>query len=103
NKLGDIARAEGDLPAARAAFQAGLTIRDRLAARDPGNSEWQRDLFVSQFKIADLAARAGDTAEARRQFSAARAVIGALAARFPDHPGFRKDLAMIDQRLSGLG
>ncbi|MFZ4381803.1 MAG: hypothetical protein ACOYO0_07565, partial [Sandarakinorhabdus sp.] len=44
NKLGDIARAEGDLPAARAAFQAGLTIAERLAARDPGNSEWQRDL-----------------------------------------------------------
>ncbi|MBU2351719.1 MAG: hypothetical protein KJ861_13895, partial [Alphaproteobacteria bacterium] len=45
--LGDVARAEGDLPAARAAFEEGLTIAKDLSTRDPGNTEWKRDLSVS--------------------------------------------------------
>jgi hypothetical protein len=32
---------------ARAAYQASLEIRARLAAADPGNAGWQHDLSVS--------------------------------------------------------
>jgi hypothetical protein len=42
-----VAVAAGDLGAARAAYQASLDIRVRLAAADPANAEWQRDLSVS--------------------------------------------------------
>ena len=43
---GDAAVAYGDLDAALAAYQASLVIRQRLAAADPSNAAWQRDLSV---------------------------------------------------------
>ena len=30
-----------------------MAIAERLAARDPANSQWQRDLIVSRIKLAD--------------------------------------------------
>ena len=39
NKLGNVAVAAGDLTAARAAYQASLDIRTRLAAADPANTQ----------------------------------------------------------------
>ena len=59
NRLGDIATAQGDLPAAKAAYTAGLEIAKTLAARDPENTEWQRDLFVELFQARDRGGRGG--------------------------------------------
>jgi len=53
-RLGDLAVAAGDLTAARAAYTAALTIRQRLADADPGNTGWQRDLSVSQERLKNL-------------------------------------------------
>jgi hypothetical protein len=50
----DAAAAAGDLAAARAAYQAGLNIFVRLAAADPANTGWQRDLEGIRLKISDL-------------------------------------------------
>jgi hypothetical protein len=36
----------------------------RLAAADPANTEWQRDLSVSHNKLGDVAVAAGDLAAA---------------------------------------
>ena len=49
-----MARAAGDLTAARTAYQASLDIRTRLAAADPANRQWQRDLQVANQRINDL-------------------------------------------------
>lgn len=46
--------AAGDLTAARAAYQAALDIAARLAAADPANTQWQRDLERAQQKISSL-------------------------------------------------
>ena len=46
-QVGDLAVAAGDLTAARDAYNASLTITQRLADADPGNAGWQRDLSVS--------------------------------------------------------
>ena len=43
--------AAGDLAAARTAFTASLTIRERLAAADPTNTGWQRDLSVPHDRL----------------------------------------------------
>jgi hypothetical protein len=53
-RLGDVAAAAGDLAATRAAYQAGLDLRLRLAAADPANTGWQRDLSLMRQKIDDL-------------------------------------------------
>ena len=70
-RLGDVAIAAGDLAAARAAYQASLDIRTRLAAADPANTQWQRDLSVSHDRLGDVARAAGDLAAARAAYQAA--------------------------------
>jgi hypothetical protein len=45
--------AQGDLSAALKSYSDSLAIAERLAAADPGNAGWQRDLIVSYKKIAD--------------------------------------------------
>ena len=47
-------------PGALAAYRKGLAIREALAARDPANTEWQRDLSVSHDKIGDVLVAQGD-------------------------------------------
>jgi hypothetical protein len=37
-----------------------LGIAERLAAADPGNAEYQRDLSISHNKLSNLAADSGD-------------------------------------------
>jgi hypothetical protein len=49
-----VAVAAGDLAGARAAYQAGLDIRVRLAAADPANALWQSDLAYVQRRIGEL-------------------------------------------------
>jgi len=50
-----VQRAQGDSTAALTSYQAGLAIAERLAAADPGNTGWQRDVVVSYWKVASLA------------------------------------------------
>jgi hypothetical protein len=45
-------------------YRDGLAIRDRLAASDRSNTEWQRDLSVSYNKIGDVLKVQGDLAGA---------------------------------------
>ena len=52
NKVGEVRQGQGDLAGALQAYQAGLDIRERLAAADPGNAGWQRDLVVSFHNLA---------------------------------------------------
>ncbi len=65
--LGDVLIAKGDGPGALAAYQRSLAIAERLAASDPANAGWQRDVSVSLWRLrrfpesgvtwADIAAR----------------------------------------------
>ena len=47
----DVQKAQGKRDAALKAYQDGLTIHTKLAAQDPRNSDWQRDLSISHNKI----------------------------------------------------
>ena len=60
NGRGDVLVAQGYGPGALAAFQAGLAIAAGLAKRDPANTGWQRDLFVSHDRIGDVLVAQGD-------------------------------------------
>jgi hypothetical protein len=61
----------GDLDAALRSFQKYLAIAQKLAARDPANDEWQRDLSISYDKIGDVQAAQGDLKAASSTSSAA--------------------------------
>ena len=70
NRLGDVRSAQGDL-AGRSRPTRGKEILEQLAAADPGNAEWQRDLSVSWNKLGDVRAAQGDLAGALQAYEGA--------------------------------
>ena len=59
---------QGDLSVALAAFRASLDIRQRLAAADPGNATWQRDLSISHGNIGIVLSERGNLSAALEAF-----------------------------------
>ncbi|MCA1672899.1 MAG: hypothetical protein LC799_12110, partial [Actinobacteria bacterium] len=100
HKLGDLAVAAGDLASAQQRFQAALTIAERLAAADPTNTAWQRDLSINHHKLGDLAVAAGDLASAQQRFQAALTIRERLAAADPTNTAWQRDLSISQQRLT---
>ena len=81
------------------AYRASLTIRERLAARDPDNTEWQRDLFMSHSRLGVLARRAGQTADARAHFQIGRDIMTRLVKLDPTNAQWKRDLVWLDAQL----
>jgi hypothetical protein len=50
-RIGDVLRAQGNLPAARDRYETSVAIFDRLAKADPGSADWQHDLAVSHERM----------------------------------------------------
>jgi hypothetical protein len=86
----------------RSGKSAGLAIAERLAAADPANTGWQRDLSVSHNRLGDLAAAAGDTAAARAAYQASLAIAERLAATDPANTQWKEDVELFRQRISDL-
>jgi tetratricopeptide (TPR) repeat protein len=102
SRLGDLARAAGDLTAARSAYLAGLDVATRLAEADPTNTEWQRDLSVSHNSVGDLARTAGDLIGAYTQYEAGLDIRTRLAEADPTNTEWQRDLSVSDNRLGDL-
>ena len=108
DKIGDVRVAQGDLPGALAAYEAGHAIAKRLAEQDPGNAGWQRDLIVSRVKIARVAELKDAPREAQRHYQAALDVAialrdgGRLAPRdIPMIGELERRLAALAERTAG--
>jgi hypothetical protein len=97
-----VAAAVGDLSEARAAYQAGLDIRVRLAAADPANTQWQRDLSVSHERLGEVAAAAGELARARAAYQASLDIAVRLAAADPANAQWQSDLAYVQRKIREL-
>jgi hypothetical protein len=64
--------ARGNLDAALKAYQDGLDIAEKLAAQDPSNTQWQRDLIVSNVNLAEFAeAQHSEASQVKRHYRAA--------------------------------
>jgi tetratricopeptide (TPR) repeat protein len=83
NKIGRRAGRAGQLDEALKAYRDSLAIRERLAAADRGNTQWQRDLAVSYGKIGDVLRAQGKLDEALAAFRADLAISERLAAADP--------------------
>jgi eukaryotic-like serine/threonine-protein kinase len=59
-----VLRDQGDLAGALQAFRADLAIAERLAADDPSQAGWQRDMIVSYAKLGGMDPGAGWWAKA---------------------------------------
>ncbi|HTW28913.1 MAG TPA: tetratricopeptide repeat protein, partial [Acetobacteraceae bacterium] len=95
--------AQGKLAEALTAFRDGLAIRERLAAADPGNAGWQRDLSVSHNKIGEVLVAQGKLAEALTAFRDSHAIFERLAAADPGNAGWQTDLVASHARLAQQG
>ncbi|MCE5237717.1 hypothetical protein LLH23_04415, partial [bacterium] len=100
NKLGDVRVAQGDLSGALEEYEADLAIAQRLAAADPGNAAWQRDLAVSFYKLAAFHNEANQEEQAVARFLECREMLRGMRDR-----GMHLDPPMVGllEQLEGLG
>ena len=78
---GDLAVAQGDLAGALRSFTESKTIAERLAASDQANAMWQRDLWVSYWKLADHCEKSGQPDEARAWWKKAHDTLAGMKQR----------------------
>ena len=86
--------AQGDLPAALSSYKQGLETAEKLAARDPANTNWQRDLSVSYNKIGDVQSAQGDLPSALSSYKKGLEIREKLAARDPANTQWKTDLVI---------
>ncbi len=97
--LGDVARAEGDLAAARGHYEESLEIDRALSASDPSSASARRDVSVSLNKLGDVAVAEGDLAAARGHYEESLEIGRALSASDPSSASARRDLAISHERV----
>ena len=103
-QFGLFKRMENDvvLPTRQCLVEATRRALQRLAAADPSNAGWQRDLSVSQEKIGDVLLAQGDLAGALRAFRESLAVRERLAAADPSNAGWQRDLSVSLTQMAQL-
>ena len=69
-------------------------IIERLAAADPNNANWQRDLSVAHNKVADVLVAQGNLFEALQSYRATLAIRERLAKVDPDNAVWQRDLTV---------
>jgi tetratricopeptide (TPR) repeat protein len=68
------------------------TLPQHLAEKDPGNTQWQRDLSVSRNKVGDVLRDQGDLAGAFAEYRAALAIRQRLAEKDPGNTQWQRDI-----------
>jgi hypothetical protein len=92
--------AQGDLAGALSAYEESKAIAERLAASDPSNAGWQRDLVVSLWKLsADGLAAPRDAREYLKRVLEILDALDAAGRRHGDHSVWS---ALVRQRLQAL-
>ena len=99
NFIGDLQMRLGNSREGTNAYRKGLAIAETLAARDPANTEWQRDLSVSHDRIGNVLVAQGDRVAALAAFRKGLAIRETLAARDPANTGWQVDLAVSSAKL----
>ena len=92
--------AQGKLEEALKAYRDGLAIRERLAAADRSNTQWQRDLSISYNKIGDVLVAQGNLPEALKSFRDGLAIADRLAQADPGNAGWQRDLIVSYVKLA---
>ena len=94
SKIANVQRARGNLDAALEAYQDSLAIAEKLAAQDPSNAEWQRDLSVSFERIGAEHYARGNLDAALEAYEDRYVITEKLAAQDPSNTEWQRDLAV---------
>ncbi len=101
-EAGDILATVGRSAAALKSFRDGLAIAERLAASDPGNASWQRDLSVFHDKIGDVLVAQGNLPEALKSFRDGLAIAERLAKSDPGNASWQRNLSVFHDRVGNV-
>ena len=91
-RVGNVQVKQGDLAGAMASYRKALAIAETLAARDPANTGWQRDLSISYETVGNVQVKQGDLAGAMASYRKALAIAETLAVRDPANTEWQRDL-----------
>ncbi|MBY8874672.1 tetratricopeptide repeat protein [Micromonospora sp. PLK6-60] len=100
--LGALARDYGRSADASAIFTTVLAIVERLAASEPGNTDYARALSVAYNKLGDQARDNGQTDPARQLYQQSLGIAERLASTEPDNTTYARDLAISYNKLGDL-
>ena len=101
-ELGDAQSVMGQSAAALATYRAAFAIAESQAARDPANTEWQRDLSISHSRIGEVLLAQGDGAGALAAFRKGLAIDETLAARDPANTQWQRDLSVSHNKIGDV-
>ena len=73
DRIGYVLVAQGNLAPALDSYRASLAIAERLAQADPGNAGWQRDVWVSLWRLAKIEGTGVSWAQVLERMEAMRA------------------------------
>ena len=99
---GDLARVRTTLADAQREYEEAHRMTQRLAAGDPGNTDWQRDLTVAYIKLGDVAVGQGKLGEAAQGYRDSLAIRKTLAASDPGNTDRQRDLSVSYNRLGDV-
>ena len=92
--MGDVLQAQGQGADALQAYRDSLTIAQKLAAQDPSNTTWQRDLSVSFNNVGDVLQAQGQGADALQAYRDSLTIRQKLAAQDPSNTTWQRDLSL---------
>jgi tetratricopeptide (TPR) repeat protein len=92
--IGDIDVSRGDLSAAMDEYHEAGAMADRLAAADPSNAGWLRDLSVSYNRVGNVLKAQGKLEEALTSFKDNLGIRKRLAAADPSNAGWLRYLSV---------
>ena len=94
-----------DRAGALSAYEESLAIRRKLAASDPKNTGWQRDVSVGLCQVGNVQVAAGDRAAALSAYEESLAILRKLAASDPDNTDMaaRRERKPLQGRRSAAG
>jgi eukaryotic-like serine/threonine-protein kinase len=94
--------ARGNLEAALKAYGDSHAIFEKLAAQDPSNAGWQRDLSVSFERIGDVQRAQGNLEAALKAYEDGLAIREKLAAQDPSNAEWQRDLSVSFERIGDV-
>ena len=100
--LGDVLVAQGKLDEALKSYRDSLAIRERLAASDRSNTDWQRDLSVAYGNIANVLAAQDKLDEALKSYGDSLAIRERLAASDRSNTSWQSDLSLSYNKVGAV-
>ena len=102
HRVGELLFERGDSSRALDMYSNGLAIAERLAASDPGNAGWQRDLSVSHDRIGDVLRAQGNLPNALEAYQASLEIAERLAVSDPGNAGWQRDLSVSHNKVGDV-